>query len=794
MHPTAPKNPADPLSSFGVTLPSTNLSPYSCLACRKRKSGCSRLLPHCSKCEQWGTECIYQLTPARQRKALARSANYRMSTRVSSVVPAPTPTPTPTQVRYQQEGTVSPTPPQPHNHSPSHHWLPLALAPATATGRTSTSPSYAQATFSTSSDASRFTETPLPPSSSQEEEEEGVVLQHLPSPALSAWEDSLPMWGDSVGGYNGLAPFEASGSTTPFSFNRALSPPCPLGLETGALSPSLTCAATDGIGQISSRLLFKLMRYRPAPAQGVSYLHRISRLANSNCPAASSSSGDSDDTLTTSPLPLRSLIMPTDLLYHSSVVRHTMEVFGTFVHQGANPLNNVRLLFRLDQGLVSKPFQLAAMLATAPFSDHSVFQHIHPRKVSLEYHARLLDLVPQCLEDFSPDMYDVLGMLIGATLNLGLFSLHQSLVAAFIRKQQSTRLHLLDHPNLPPRPTHLFTAEPNSADDAPAIRNEMLRELHRVSWWGILLKDTISALICGQKPIIDLDECFVNPPCPDHEFEPLLDQQLANPNSPIYTSAAYPTVVDYSRIKNNIILFKVEVAVLGHRVAQLRDLQMTNPMAWLRALPGLNHELEQWYHQYTDEDSTHLGPSPDTTTTPAKENAISGYQIRVLCSMLIIYLNHFDGHAPDSAAPFPGPALNEALRATGDLTHRTLAECHERSWLYALRLRELLVDSAAPPAFINNTLVIASLYPAAVVCHERIHGMGSAFPCPVDPADRRLAVRFTDEITQVLESFGQLWKANLKVVEGIQAMHKGPFVRHSICIGHLVPLFIDHGP
>ncbi|KAJ1980122.1 hypothetical protein H4R33_005555, partial [Dimargaris cristalligena] len=132
-------------------------------------------------------------------------------------------------------------------------------------------------------------------------------------------------------------------------------------------------------------------------------------------------------------------------------------------------------------------------------------------------------------------------------------------------------------------------------------------------------------------------------------------------------------------------------------------------------------------------------------------------------------------------------ALREALRATrGDIADRTLAECHERCWLYAVRLRALVIESVFPPAIIFKTLFLAALYPAAVTCHERAHGMGVLYPTPVELADRQLANRFMDEIVHALGTFGDLWQANLKIVDEIRQKRNSPFTRRVLSIGHLL--------
>ncbi|KAJ1973710.1 hypothetical protein H4R33_006925 [Dimargaris cristalligena] len=723
-------------------------SRYSCLACRKRKSGCNRLLPRCFRCLQWGTDCHYQMTPARRRKVLAHLATQRIPVFSNPVTYANCPSAGPPDLqRLPEARTLSPIVP---------------LSPPSDGDGSLYPPSKCQTVT-----------VPLVTTGGRADQDQLPNLSNPHSTTVVGYSSS---WDDI-----GLEVSSLVSPTSPPNLITATPLALPFWLATSVRRLPSTRLALDSISQITSRLLFKLIRNRPASPQGITYLDQISRLvkqSDSQPPIVVSRSPGAG------PFNTRSLIIPIDLLYHSSVVRHSIENFSTFIYKGCNPLNNFRVLFRLDNGLISKPFQLAAMMAVAPFSDHPIFDHITPHSVNIEYHSRLLSMVPFCLEDSSPDMYGVLNLVADATLNLGMFSLHQSLIAASIRKQQTERIHLLDHPNPPPRLAYLGS-KLGAAVDVPAIGSEILRECYRVLWWAALFKDMIGALVLGHRPLIDLDDCYVNPPCPGVVVESLLDTELANPNSAIFTGKEYPTLLSNSRLKNNITIVKAEVVILGHHVAKLRALQTSDPAAWLNSLPSLNYELEQWHTRYTALARTDWQETEGTSDLPTWVEANTYYfQVRVLCATLIIHLNHFDGHSPDSPDPFPGLALNSALQAAGDLTGRTLSECHERCWTNTVRLRELLIDSATPPAFINNTLFIASLYPAAMVCSEHIHGMGSAIPSLVAAADRRLATRLIDEIVQVLDCFGDLWKANIKIVDEIRTMRDSPFVRRSLDIGH----------
>ncbi|RKP33571.1 hypothetical protein BJ085DRAFT_34752 [Dimargaris cristalligena] len=371
-------------------------------------------------------------------------------------------------------------------------------------------------------------------------------------------------------------------------------------------------------------------------------------------------------------------------------------------------------------------------------------------------------------------MFAVLGMLTEATLSLGIFTLHQMLLTASFRKHQSARVYLIDHPNPPPRPLHLGV-EQDLLVDAPAIKGEFLREYYRVAWWAFFHTDVLAALLFGHKPLVDLNDCFVNFPQAGEDLEARLDAELLSTASlDIHHGRMYPTFLSNGRIKHNGLVIKAEIAILDHRIAQLRSRQATDPAAWVRALPGLNYELDRWHSQLVE--PSHRVKDTTTTTTSNEDSLVlkdtisASFQAQVMCIVLVLFLNHFDGHSPTtSTEPFPGSALREALRATtGDITDRTLGECHERCWHYITRLRSLVIDSIFPPAIIFNTLFLTALYPAAVICHERAYGMGVVYPTPVESADRQLADRFMDEIMHALGTFGELWQANLKIVDEIR--------------------------
>ncbi|RKP38180.1 hypothetical protein BJ085DRAFT_28286 [Dimargaris cristalligena] len=693
MGPTAPilLLPLPPTTLKGNS--TSERSRYSCLNCRKRKVRCNRLLPRCTTCQQWNSDCRYHITPPRLHKTQAHLLGniHHDSACDSSTPESPSPTQGPPSrlvpldvTAYTHRATLAPTADSPPS-SDSSRTVSLAQTAYTDSARNPPSP-----------------EGPLyiPVD----------LLLDFPANALDIPIDDFT---------NNISPIATLPSPS-FTQDPARWNLLPNWLVAGINQLNVDNSTEDTLSLRTARLILKLMGNSPASRSPSDfYPGHTSSLANSTMKEYGSEKGSASldgplaDTSSGPPC-LRSLFSPVDLLFHSSVVRHSIDDFCSLNYRGNSPLHRLRILYRLDNQLVPEAYQLAAMLAVAPFSKHPAFERASPHMIS----------------------------------SLGLLTLHQSLLAASIRKQHSIRSYLIDHPNPPPRLTCL-NADPGIIVDAPTIRNEFIRQYYRMIWWAHFGKDMMAALIFGHKPLIDMDICYVNLPSPDRDIEARLEAELANPDSDIFTGKDYPTMVNNSRIKTNVIVVKAEVSIIGHRIAQLRARQATDPAAWLQALPGLNHELDLWYNRFTEMGEKDWRTSPYTVVLFSQSEADSFcIRVRIMCAMLAIYLNHFDGHSPDSTVPYPGSALNDALQATGDSMDRTLSECHERCWTYTLRLRELMIKSPTPPAFISNTLFSSSLYPAAVVCNERIHGMGSAYPNPVDPADRKLATLFIDEIIQ----------------------------------------------
>ncbi|RKP35954.1 hypothetical protein BJ085DRAFT_28555 [Dimargaris cristalligena] len=727
---------------LSLTLPPTTLkgsssserSHYSCLRCRKRKVRCDRLLPHCTTCQQWNSDCRYQVTPARLRKAHAQLfENIHLNSAWNGSTPG-LPSISPTTDPLSQ--------PLPFDSAVDTHWATLA---STVEGTP----------FQDLSRAVNLTQTAYIDLARDQLGIEGPL--YMPGGQLLDFPTRTPDFlKDGIS--DNIVPGAILSSPSFFTLDPTRWNLLPNWLVAGIEQLNVNSPVKDTFTQRTARLLFRLIRNLPdSQSQRNFYLGHTSSLAN---PAANGEAsgectvslhGTLADSVRNPPSP-RSLFSPDDLLYHSSVVRHSIDDFCSFNYRGSSPLHRLRILHRLDSQLIPEAYQLTVMMTVAPFSNHPAFEHASPQMAS----------------------------------NLGLLTLHQSLLAASIRKQHSVRSYLIDHPNPPPRPTYSNT-DTDTIVDTPTIRNELMREYYRTVWWAHLSKDMISALTFGHRPLIDLNVCYVNLPGHDQDIEARLEAELANPYSDIYSGKDYPTMVNNSRIKNNIIIVKAEVIIIGHRIAQLRARQATDPTAWLQALPGLNSELDLWYNRFTALNENDWRASPYTSALPSQSESDSFcIRVRIMCAMLVIYLNHFDGHSPDSAQPYPGLALNDALQANGDSMGRTLTECHERCWIYTVRIRELIIKSSTPPAFISNTLFSSSLYPAAVVCNERIHGMGTTYPSPVDPADQKLATLLIDEMIQVLASFGQLWRINLKLADAVQNMLDTPFSRRSVSVEHLL--------
>ncbi|RKP37981.1 hypothetical protein BJ085DRAFT_33584 [Dimargaris cristalligena] len=168
-------------------------------------------------------------------------------------------------------------------------------------------------------------------------------------------------------------------------------------------------------------------------------------------------------------------------------------------------------------------------------------------------------------------MFAVPGMLTEATLSLGIFTLHQVLLTTSFRKHQSARVYPIDRPIQLPRPLYLGVGK-DLLVDVPTIQNEFLREYYRVTWWTFFHTDVLAALLFGHKPLVDLNDCFVNLPQAGEDLETRFDAELlSTPSLDIHHDRMYPTVLSNSHIKYNRLVAKVEIAILGHRIAQLRS-------------------------------------------------------------------------------------------------------------------------------------------------------------------------------------------------------------------------------
>ncbi|KAJ1979155.1 hypothetical protein H4R33_005786, partial [Dimargaris cristalligena] len=426
----------------------------SCVACRNRKVGCNRLLPSCSNCQKWNTECQYQLTPSRLRKALAKSSQGKggRPVRIRPVEMAMTTTTSTTTPSFLPSPRVSLPP------------------PPTLTTEQLVPPIEGRETCMASVRPDNPA-GPLPPTLPAASAETVVVeIPGTPSSERALIPSSLPSSPNLVN--------SATAMTT--------TPQLPMWLRICIMKQRSNIPLEDTFSEWTMRLLVRLKRYRRLcrPPRGdedsVAGLTTYDSW-NGYIPPYGGEHLDPDAVQQTHryQLPgLRPLFVPADLMYHSGVVRFVLNGFCSLALKDTSPIHSLRIIYRLDNQLVPEAFQLAIMMAAAPFSNHPIFEHFSPYEVSSEYHTRLLHELPQCLADPAPDMFAALSMLTEVTLSLGRFALHQMLTTISFRKHQSARVYLMDHPNPPPRPLHLGVGK-DLLVDVPTIQNEFLREYYR---------------------------------------------------------------------------------------------------------------------------------------------------------------------------------------------------------------------------------------------------------------------------------------------------------------------------
>ncbi|KAJ1928329.1 hypothetical protein IWQ60_002152 [Tieghemiomyces parasiticus] len=454
------------------------------------------------------------------------------------------------------------------------------------------------------------------------------------------------------------------------------------------------------------------------------------------------------------PLPIpRSLYLPTDLLYHTDVLDHLLFLFCRLLYPVGNELHYHRLLVRHRQGHFLPALRLAISMVISPVSTHAVFQNIPPHLAGVAYYEHLRDHIMSVIESDSLDACIVLMIVAEYELGQGRVDSSFSLLSAGIRKMQSWRIHIMDHPHPPPNndPT-------GTRPDLVQADNEFLRENFRIKWWGVFGQDVVGALVFGQLPVIQVEDMYVNLPTNGVHFGALAMENLGDFNSPFYTDPTYPSVLTRPMSRYHTERNYFDLRVISHRVAQLRYYRGSDPLPWFNERAHLNQQLEGWMADCQED----FNPSLQHhfcalgSNRIYREFLIFSLHVRIMYHMTAIFLNHTGDLDP---WPFTPPAEGPLAQLDPDGAVR--AECRERCWQAVRELRRVIEKSMTVPNFFQNTLFLGAFYAAAVICIETIQYS--------EDAERvEWARMFVQEIIDFLSQFGQLWITNLKAVQTIK--------------------------
>ncbi|KAJ1992757.1 hypothetical protein H4R33_000914 [Dimargaris cristalligena] len=520
------------------------------------------------------------------------------------------------------------------------------------------------------------------------------------------------------------------------------------------------------------------------------------------------------------PIP-RSLYVPDDLLFHSNVLDHLLFLFCRIIYPVGPQLHFNRFMLRRAKGISSDAVQLAIPMVMAPISNHTVFQNVPPHLAGRVYYHHLRPMIPDLIESSDLDS-GVIFMVLGEyEMGRGNTESSFSMISLAIRKFQSLRIHIMDHPHPAPK------FDPHDGyPDMASLTDPLLRENYRNLWWGIFGQDVISSLLFGQLPSVDINNICINLPAHPIVFGQLCLGNLSDPRSPFYQDSAYPAFLTRPMSRYHTERTFVDLRVISHRVAQLRYYKASDPLMWFRERPHINQQLESWFLDCQDELNPQCRMSLlNVSPKIYREYLIFCLHVRITYFMTVIFLNYtgdmnpwpFTPAAPPSApgeskppsagdstrdhhpAPADGsfdPASltketgqadsdsNSSSNSNSSRTHEDHhnqqqqqpltqldpdgsieRDCQERCWKAVQELRRVIEQSMSVPNFFQNTLFLGAFYAAAVVCIETIQRS--------DDRERiEWAQQFVEEIISFLSQFGQLWVTNLKAVQTIKQLRE----------------------
>ncbi|KAJ1976387.1 hypothetical protein H4R34_003994 [Dimargaris verticillata] len=477
-----------------------------------------------------------------------------------------------------------------------------------------------------------------------------------------------------------------------------------------------------------------------------------------------------------------------DLLFHSHVIQSLLYLFCRVAYAGMEDLHYNRILMRLKLGLIKEGILLALLATVAPLSEHPVFQHIPPYLAGTFYYQRLTALIPEIVETTTFD--DTMALMVLSEYEMGRGDIEASFnfSAMCLRRLQQFGVDLMDHPARASGQKILapgrWTAQPSWVTTC----DRLLRENTRALWWKLCSNDAITSLVFGRPPLTDMDMALVLCPGFDDGLSRDIVEQLADPQSPLYISPDYPTLLLRHSFTDSGRQPFLDLRRVAHRVATIRANQADDPGLWLRELAPLNQELGKWVALYP------LVFSPMQNVYQFSDlSHLERHRLRhrllaqITFHTVRIYLNHIS-----PIDPWPFAAAADNIRAMGDTREAIQAHCQKLCWESTQALRNVVLQFVMLPSLLENTLLAGALHASAVICievcqqeHSPVDARLGASP---DPSAVAWAQSFLDEIEAFLAQFGQLWLTNLKVVQTIGEMRTSRRRKLSVTISRWLNL------
>ncbi|KAJ1915014.1 hypothetical protein IWQ60_008586 [Tieghemiomyces parasiticus] len=542
-----------------------------------------------------------------------------------------------------------------------------------------------------------------------------------------------------------------------------------------------------------------------------------------------------------SPSLYRPMFMNTDLLFHSEVL---LNIIYGFCHQVYGPFADLqyhRTILRLHNHAMPSELQLIVALVCSPLTEYEAIKTIQPVVVARLYRNHLIQAVGRFVEgDCGTDAIMLLCKAAEFCLALGDYSQSLALRAAVTRQVQAMRVHLIDQ-KPPPSPLS------SSSFDATQIRDPLLIDHFRVTWWLTVMQDALNATVFGIRPVTRLDEFRVL--YPEHwpsEPSPDFIVAAAQVDSEMNTSPNHPTLF-LSFFDFPTIRVSCDLSCLIHLVAITRTYLQHDVPRWQRYWRRACQAIDRWrltsksLRKVTScRSSSPRGAAaanvPEQLSTREMQDGQSYY-------LLLIYLHHLDGvvvapqdtahpnasplstlldedgdsfyegyygtilsnnpvtivddddslgpgptpHQLDTTSPRTGsPASDKHRGGETTVPSAILRLCDQRCWEAVLDLRRHIASNVENLDKMFAALFIGTLNAAGVVCIEVLHGRRHT-PDPTTGVP--LAAAFLDEILGLLARFSPSSPGNLRLIASLESLRDAPPTTpgyYSVTLEHLL--------